>query len=753
MPSSIRRTAFIVVFFALVSVANAQVAGDRVSRLTQWVDPFVGVDAGGNTVPGAAVPFGFVELSPDTVHGSTNGYSSHGQILGFSHTHVSGTGGGSKYGNFRVTPTVGAVSVGNLKFAKSDEQASPGYYAVTLAAEGGNIRCELTASRLAGLQRFLFPVGPEGNLILDITSHVMLSQRATHAEATFLDDTHIAGSASFVGGWNSGAYTLYFYAEFNRPARRVGTWAADQGLMRLNAGQKHIEGDQKNNYQNRVGTFAVFDTTKDRAVQMKLAVSFISVEKARTNLEQEMPDWDFESVRSSAENSWEQVLKKIEVSGGTESQRRIFYSALYRTHYMPHDLTGENVWWQSSEPHYEDFYTLWDTFRTVHPLFTLIQPERQRDMVRSLVDTYRHTGWLPDARIAGANGSTQGGSNGDVLVADAIVKGMTGFDYQTAYEALVKDAEVESTHPINEGRQLEEYKRLGYMSLNHNRSASRTLEYAYNDFCISEVARALGKNDDAEKYLKQSSNWTKLWNPEKRCIHPRYADGRWLENFECSHEYPDGTTEWWDVPFYEGSSLQYSVFVPHDVHGLIQRVGGDEAFTKWLDELFDRKFYNPGNEPDIMAPYLYIHAGRPDRVADRVRTLLDTEYREGRRGLPGNDDAGTMSSWYVWSAVGIFPNAGQSFYYIGSSLFKHVSVDVGSGRAFVIDAPESSASNRYIQSAELNGKPLIRAWLTHAEVATGGYLVLNMGATPSKWGGVERPPSVSYPVSSAVSHQ
>lgn len=730
----------------------AQGATDVAPSLSQWVDPFVGADNGGATVPGAAVPFGFVELSPDTTHGDTSGYASSGAVIGFSHTHVSGTGGGSKYGNFRVTPIAGPLSVGNLSFPKAQEQASPGFYAVTLAGDRGGIRCELTASRLVGMERFTFPAGSEGTLVIDASSHVLLSQHATHAEATLLDETHLSGSASFVGGWNPAPYTLYFYAALSRPANRFGTWTANMGSEHLGAGLKHVEGDQNSDYLNRLGAFETFDTTHDRVVLVKLAVSFISVDKARENLENEMPGWDFDLARRRAQDSWEQVLEKIRVSGGTESQRRIFYTALYRAHYMPHDLTGENAWWASTEPHYEDFYTLWDTFRTLHPLLTLIQPDRQRDMIRSLLDTYRHTGWLPDARVAGANGLTQGGSNSDVLIADAVMKGMTGFDYKAAYEALAKNADVESDHPLTEGRQLEDYKRLGYMSLTQNRSASRTLEYAYDDFCVSEVARTLGRNEDAAKYLKRSSNWANLWDPEKRCIRPRYADGRWLENFSGETEYPDtSTAEWWDVPFYEGSALQYSTFVPHDVRGLIGRLGGDEAFTLWLDDLFDRKLYDPTNEQDLLAPYLYIHAGRPDRTADRVRTLLESEYHESRGGLPGNDDSGTMSSWYVWGAIGLYPNAGQAFYYIGSPVFRSVSIDLGSGRSFIIDAPESSASNRYVQNAELDGRPLNRAWLSHREIASGGRLVLHMGQVRSNWGEVERPPSTSDPQPTAAS--
>lgn len=730
----------------LPRAAQAQERRDAGSSLARWVDPFIGADAGGATVPGAAVPFGFVELSPDTTHADTNGYASDGAIIGFSLTHVSGTGGGSKYGNFRVTPIAGPLAAGNLNFAKSAEEAAPGYYAATIAGDGGGIRCEMTASRRVGMERYTFPPGAEGHLLLDATSHVLLSQHATAAEAAVIDAHHMAGSVRLVGGWNPAPYTLYFYAVTDRPMARSGTWSASMGSERLDAGQSRITGDQNGDYLRHLGVFGTFATASDPVVQVKIAVSFISVEKAAQNLAEEMPGWDFDAVRRQSGEAWERALRKIRVSGGSDAQRRIFYSALYRSHIMPHDLGGENAWWVSSEPHYEDFYTLWDTFRTLHPLLTLIEPDRQRDMIRSLLDTYRHTGWLPDARVAGANGLTQGGSNGDVLIADAIVKGLGGFDYAAAYQALLKDADVESDQPLLEGRALGDYRQLGYVSLSQNRSASRTLEYAYDDFCVSEVARALGHAAEAERLLRRSEHWANLWDPRLRCIHPRYADGRWLENFHPETVYPDTSqTQWWDVPFYEGSALQYSTYVPHDMPGLIRRLGGPEGFTRWLDALFDRRLYDPTNEQDLLAPYLYIHAGRPDRTADRVRELLATQYRDGRGGLPGNDDSGTMSSWYVWGAMGLYPNAGQPYYYIGSPLFRRVAIDLGAGRSFVIEAPETSAANRYVQSAELNGRPLNRAWLSHAEIAAGGRLVLHLGAAPSRWGAANPPPAAARP--------
>ncbi len=718
-------------------------------------DPFVGADAGGNTVPGAGVPFGFVSLSPDTAMGPTSGYDSGSPIEGFSFTHVTGTGGRSKYGNFRVTPTSGPLGVHNLVFAKHGEIASPGYYAVGLANEGASpIRVELTATRLAGLMRVTWPADvAHGNLILDASSVIAMrgaGQRMTAAHVDVVDDHTVQGWASFEGGWNPAPYKLYFYARYDRAAADVGAWKAKQGVFDPHPGPGGLDGepqqkaeadraglmqeyDTRREFAHRLGAWAGFDVSAQHTVELKLGVSFIGIDKARANLAAEIPGWDFDAVRAAAEGQWRDALGKIEVGGGSDDQRRIFYTALYRSHTMPHDLSGENVWWASNEPHYEDFYTLWDTFRTLHPLLTVIQPDRQRGMIRSLLDTYGHTGWLPDARIAGANGMTQGGSNGDVLIADAVTKGLGGFDADLAYAALKKDGEVESDQPFIQGRVLEDYLKLGYVSLSQARSASRTLEYAYDDFAIAEVARALGKGDDARRYLARAGNWKNLWDPDLGCIRPRYADGRGLENFTCAYLYPDMSMPWWEAPFYEGNSLQYSTYVPQDVPGLIAATGGRARFVAWLDRLFDSGNYNQGNEPDLLAPYMYIDAGRPDRTAERVRRIMAGEYSPARTGLPGNDDAGTMSSWYVWSSIGLYPLAGQPVYYIGSPVFARAVIHLENGKTFTVAAPNTSAANLYVTGARLNGRPLGHATLSHAELMQGGVLELDMGPVPGKW--------------------
>jgi len=723
---------------ALLSVIPLGTANGQ--NATSLVDPFLGVDGGGNTVPGASLPFGLVSFSPDTVNGNSSGYDSSSPVMGFSYTHVSGTGGASKYGNFRMTPLCGKVAVNNLAFHRSEESAHPGRYDVTLSeGDGCNVRISLTATRRAGLARLTFPSNAHASIVLDATSVIPYGadkneQYPTDVEINILDQHHFSGSVAIAGGWSPAPYKLYFFGATDKAFLRSGTWTATHRGSQIESGARHTSFTGLTKDKGlRVGLFTSFEPSPTSTVEVKLAVSFLSVEQAQATLEAEMPGWNFEATADCANVAWQQLLNLIRVDGGTAEQRKIFYSSLYRTHSMPHDLTGENVWWESAEPHYEDFYTLWDTFRTVHPLFTLIEPDRQRDMVRSLLDTYRHTGWLPDGRVAGANGLVQGGTNADVLIADAIVKGLGGFDRELAYEAVKKDAETESPEPLLQGRELHDYLTLGYMSLNSERSGTRTLEYSYDDYAVAEVASSLGKQDDVQKYLARSGNWQHLWDSKLGCIRPRYANGAWLEYFDCDRVYPDHTAAWWDVPFYEGTSRQYSTFVPQDVQGLMARLGGPEKFSAWLDRLFAGEGYDPGNEPDLLASYLYIYAGRHDRVCERVRASLKRYYHLGTSGLPGNDDAGTLSAWYVWSTLGLYPDAGQPYYFIGSPVFTRSSIHLEGGHSFIIEAENASDTNLYVQAAELNGTPLRRAWLKHEEIASGGTLTLHMGPTPSRW--------------------
>ena len=378
------------------------VAGHAAGTLVDEVDPFIGVDGEGQTVPGAALPFGFVRLSPDVTNNTASGYSTGVPVRGFSHNHVSGTGAGGKYGNFRVTPVTGPVRLDQLHSAITNEVARPGFYAATLTR--WDVRAELTATRLVGFHRYQFPTNATGQLVLDVSS-VVGDQAALEAGVRIVAPDRLEGTVRAEGGWNKGPYTLHFAAVFDQPATAMSLWIDGATRASKTAGSgKHVVATTQ---------FA------GREVKVKVGLSFINPARARANIEREIPDWDFEKMRTTAARVWENLLGKMLVDGGTAEQRRVFYSALYHAHFMPHDVTGENVWWQSDAPHFEDYCAIWDTFRCTNPLWTLLEPRQARAMVQSLIDIGEHSGnWLPDARIAGNNGQTQGGSHGEVVIAD-----------------------------------------------------------------------------------------------------------------------------------------------------------------------------------------------------------------------------------------------------------------------------------------------------------------------------------------------
>ncbi|HZZ96687.1 MAG TPA: GH92 family glycosyl hydrolase [Jatrophihabitantaceae bacterium] len=734
----------------------------RGTGILRHVHLLIGTSAQGNTIPGAQVPFGFASVSPDTMYPGSAGYRTDHDIIGFSHTHVSGVGGGGTYGNFRLTPLVGPLRVNDISSPKANELLAPGYYAVMLARP--DIHVEISATRRTGIHRYTFPSTTHARILLDATSVVLdpisgesgyHHQRPLSSRVTVISPDRIDGSVTIVGGYSTAPYTLHFSLMFDRPVTTAQTFVN----RRISAARTVTGGNAQ-----RTGVIATFDATRQRVVEARLGMSFVSTAQAHANLVSELGNRSVPRTAGRAQAAWKKALHQIDVEGGSQSEQTLFYTGLYRTHVMPHDLTDENVW-THAKVHYEDYYTLWDTFRTVHPLLSLVQPHRQRDMVQTLVEVYKKTGWLPTARTAGANGVQQVGTHADTVVADALQKGLTGIDYQTAYRGMVKNAEHEPSSKkvagvpmIIEGRPgLAEYKKFGFVPLEFQAKGrpiglrrlqvSRTVEYAYNDFCIAQVAKALGHHDDYRKYLARSGNWANLWDPLTHSVRPRHSDGRFLTPYDHAvrHTVNDA--------YYEGSGYQYSTFVPHDVQGLINRLGGDVGFVAWLDRFFahaggprDNGYYQHYNEPDHLAAYLYIHAGRPDRTADQVRDLLATQYGVSPLGLPGNDDSGAMSAWYVWGAMGLFPNAGQPYYYIGSPIFTQIRIRLEHGRSFVIKAPATSPKNRYVQSASLNGRPLHRAWLHHEEIVRGGQLFLRMGARPSKWARSSRPPSVSKPL-------
>jgi predicted alpha-1,2-mannosidase len=733
-----------VLSFSIGAAATQEVPDAR--RPALLIDPLLGSDGGGNVFPGVSLPFGMLKAGPDTGDNTANaGWTATSPITGFSQTHVSGTGGGAKYGNVLVQPTVGDVLVGDHGSARSNERASVGFYGVTLSRY--NVGVEIAGARRSAIYRFTYPTTAEANLLID-AGHLLSSnpqwkeaQSLVSSWTQVLSPTEITGATTVTGGWNfqTTNYTVYFYLVTDTPAATFGTWHDDQ----LTPGSKL----EKKRNKVKTGAWLRFHAQAGHAVQMRIGISFVSAEQAKRNVINEVSGKTFEAVRHAAEAIWDKALSPITIDGATKSEERQFYTALYHTMLMPTDRAGENPLFESSEPTYDDFYAIWDTFRTSTPLLTLLAQPREVDIVRSLVDLYRHEGTLPDARSGNYNGRVQGGSDADMTIADAYVKGLPGIDWQTAYKAVVHDAEISPSDPLKEGRgDLEDWKKLGFVTIEGtDRPGSKQMEYAANDYAIALMAKGLGHPDDFIKYSQRAENWKNLWDKDATdhgftgFIWPRHRDGTWKANFD-----PLLLGSFGGDNFYEGNAWTYSVFVPQDVAGLIKMSGGADVFNRRMEASFDLPDrYDVGNEPGFLAPYLYLWSAKPDLTQKRVRAILAKNFHDGPSGLPGNDDSGAMSSWYAFGKMGFFPVAAQDIYLIGSPAYRSISIHLANGRTFTIQTDGNSEDKPYISSATWNGQPYSKPWFTHKQLMAGGTLRFAMSATPTKWGSLESPPSMS----------
>jgi predicted alpha-1,2-mannosidase len=713
--------------------------------LTQDVYPFLGVDWGGNTFVGATLPFGMLKVGPDMENfdgrASNFGYMSSGRILGFSHLHLSGAAG--KYGNLLVMPVVGPLDPMDVQSPREAEIDHPGYYAATLVRY--QVRAELTASRRVAVHRYTFPASRDSHLTLNL-DHCLNKgtgwedQRFLGGELHLVSEHEAEGVGRYSGGWNRGGeYRVYFAIALDTPSASQQMWIGKTLSTQRDA---IITADQP------FGLTFNFHTRAGQIIQAKVAISFISAAQARRSMDQETPGWRFDAVHQAATAAWNRALSPMQVRGATAEQRREFYTALYHVMLMPSDRTGENPDWHSDEPYYDDFQAIWDTFRSSGPLLTLIAPDRQRDILRALIDIYRHTGYMPDARVGNDNGRTQGGSNANILVADAFVKGLTGVDYNTAFDAMLKDAEVPPADAQKEGRGgLQDYNTRGYVTLADQRSGSRTVEYSYDDFGIAEVACGLHRDKEAKVFAERSHNWENLWDKDlvndgfRGFLRPRNPDGSWAApNLLVRGTWPDF--------FYEGDLWTYSLYAPQDVRKLVDLSGGKETFVRRLDNLFLHQHFDVTNEPGFLLPMLYNWAGRPDHTADVISAYLEKYFSARRSGIPGNDDSGAMSSWFLFQSMGFYPNAGQDVYLIGTPSYPEVDLTLGPGKVLrvVADNLDSEHINRYVQSATLNEQPLTTSWFRHAQIAHGGTLRLHMGSAPTGWGSEEPPPSMSDPV-------
>ena len=721
---------------------------------SSYVDPRIGSEGLGRVFIGPSCPYGMVKPSPDCTPSPNSGWLPMPErVDGFAQVHVSGTGGGPKYGNVLVTPFGNGIDRVNHYDYREYETIRSGYYDTQFKQNG--IRTEITTANRASFYRFTYPEDSLKSLAVDAgfflgenpVPDAREAQQFVGSEIQVLSDHEVAGYTRIRGEWNNGkAYTVYFYAETDRPFVQSLTWKGN----RITEAQSQYDSAEK------TGALLRF-AKNDKVVQLKVGISFLSMQKAKINAHSEIPHWSFEKVHQDLLGQWEQLLQKIEINPSTPlAKKRMFYTGLYHTMLMPVDRTGENPLWSDPEPYYDDFYAIWDTYRSSSPLITLIDPKREADIVRSLVNIYKRDGYMPDARSGNSNGRTQGGSNAEIVIADAFVKGLKGIDYELALEAMLKDATVPpGGNEEAEGRGgLIPYLELGYIPHGIDRAGNRTVEYSYCDYAIALVAKGLGKEDLYQRYLKQSENWKNLWRSDyehegaKGFIMPRDKEGNWLDSIPFGHstrmqpkfKYTPVTfegpwyTPWWGMFFYEASSWEYSLSIPHDVPGLIEKCGGAADFEKRLDIFFDKGFFNVNNEPSFLTPCLYHWLGKPWRSSDRIREIIAKNYNDGPVGLPGNDDSGAMSSWLAFHMIGLYPNAGQDYYLIHTPLLESTTFHLEGGKEFKVVAKGLSDKNCYIQGVTLNGKDYPYSVLRHKDIMAGGELILKMGKKPGSWG-------------------
>ena len=733
-------------------------------KLGRWVNPFIGTGGYpwvcGHNFPGAMVPFGMVRLGPETASMltrkralNTSGYYyGDDQILGFSHTRLVGTGA-TDGGHFLVVPSLGSVDPKLFRkgqyasFSHSEEMASPGYYAVKLPKIGTLV--ELTATPRVSVHRYTFSKNTTPHLMLDVMN-ALGGRKTSEGKLRVLPEAkEVEGAVRTFGTFAAryGGIKVYFVARFSQPFTSFGIWQNDSVFPN----QKTAEGDG-------VGVDLGFATaSQQNVVTLKLAISCVSIENARANLEAEAAAKSFDQVLAEAQNAWEEKLSLVKIQGGTEKQKTIFYTALYRVFQMPtvfNDANGDYLGFdrkihQTSDFRYFTDLSIWDTFRTVHPLYTLIAPKDQRDMVVSLVKMLEQGGWLPRWPSGHGYSNSMLGTPADIVIADTYLKGVRNFDVERAYQAMRRTALTPTPRGAAfSGRQgVESYLKYGYCPAGLvERSVSRTMEFAWADDAISRLAESLGHHEDATLFREHSQFYRNLWNTNTQYFQPRDVQGKFVEPFKpLLLTYMDLGGKF-TKDYVEGSALQWRWAAPFDADGLISLFKSREYFVEELKDFFAKSdptmgarspgsYYWHGNEPDIPAAYLFNKAGRPDLTQKWARWILDNKYGDGNDGLDGNDDAGTLSAWYVFSALGFYPIAGSDKYELGTPLFEKAEVKL-KNKPLVIVAENYATNHFYVQKVWLNDIPLERTWITHAEIEKGGVLKFSMSPKPWKdWNG------------------
>ncbi len=730
-------------------------------ELGKWVNPFIGTGgfpayAAGADIPGVTVPFGAIRLSPDTRYSlgkkpivSTAGYYfADRHIIGFSHTRMIGTGA-SDGGHFRVCPAVGDKSCDNYRnkkyhrFSHKNEAAFPGYYAVLFKKPG--ILAELTALERSGVHRYTFSGKENPHILIDVASSLGRG-KSSDGEIYVSPDGEISGTICTYGNFAAryGGQKIYFAARFSKSFSGFSFWS----------GEKAIRSDASIKADTLGIDVAFGKNSPSEVIELRLGISYVSIENARENLAAETGGLTFEDIQKKAVEKWEEKLSLLKIEGGTDEQKKIFYSAFYRSLQMPtlvNDINGDYKGFDKQIHKAEGFYyftdlSLWDTFRTNHPLYTLILPGYQRDMMISLVKmSEQGNGFLPRWPSGYGYTGSMLGSPADIVISEAYQKGIRDFDVETAYQAMRKaslaiDIPKEGFKP-RAGTDL--YIKYGYCPADSiERAVSKTIEYAWADDAISKLAAKLGYAEDSALFAKQAQNYRNVWNPETRYFQARNSDGSFQQKFDpLKLTYRDPKGEY-TKGYVEGSALQWRWSPFFDAPGLVSLFKDTEYFVSELDNFFAKtkprrgtispgSYYWHGNEPDIHSAYLFNSAGRPDLTQKWVRWLLDNKYGAGYDGMDGDDDAGTLSAWAVLSSLGFYPVAGSDIYQLGVPLFQKAEIRMGEKQLTVV-AENYAQANKYVKTVKLNGRLLDRWWFKHDEIAEGGTLVFEMSDVPMK---------------------
>ena len=719
------------------------------------VDIKVGTGGHGHTYPGATVPFGAVQLSPDTFNDQwdwCSGYHlSDTSIMGFSHTHLSGTGCGDLL-DFLVMPGTGESKIVpgrrshpdegyRSRFDHGDEHAEPGFYSVLLKDYG--IRAELTATERAGLHRYTFPASKDaparGHIIVDLEHSYAYNGQPAVVTASLKrtsEDTLAGGRTT--KAWGDGRQ-IYFAMRFSQRPTRIVFYNDNVDVP---GGADPLKGKS-------LKCVLFFDLAQDPVILVKTGISGVSAESAANNLKAEIPEWDFDGIRRSAREKWNRQLSRIEIAATNETHRRIFYTALYHASVGPmlfDDVDGryrgmdKQVHQLDSGQRNYTAFSLWDTFRAAHPLYTLICADRVPDFANTLIRMAEQSpAGMPVWPLQGCETGTMTGYHSAAVIAEACNKGFAGVDYERAYKVMMKRA------MVDDYRGLGHYRSMSYIPSDlEEESVSKSFEYCYDDWSIAHVAKKLGRSGDAAMLASRSRNYRSNYDPTIKFARPKLANGDWAGPFS---PFEMSTTKKWR-DFTESNSWQTTFGVQHDPAGLIEIMGGQKLFVDKLDELFNQPStlpsdappdiaglvgqYAHGNEPSHHIAYLYAYAGQSYKTQARVRMLLETMYALAPDGLQGNEDVGQMSAWYILSSMGFYPVDPVSGNYIfGTPLFDQVILQLGNGKQLEIVAHRRTPADQYIQSVTFNGKPYTRSWFNHRDIADGARIVFEMGSQPN----------------------